>query len=252
MIITPGKPATFHKEFGYNRLTILFAIIFMVVSYFIPKLAYGPLSWLWFIITTTLICLTGFITVVGTLIALPMVAHIPAAVYNIFLKDFWNALFLQNIDPVMLKKLEFEYLLTDCQQYLEAHPALSSLYISLLILGIIWQHPGKYENKKYYAYDPRKIIDYIKEEPENLKKLLIKIIIAVTAYYLKSKLIVTLLLWYILFEFSRSSCKTREGQFDKEGAAYFGIYFLIVTSYTLFGTDKSPLDALISIITMNP
>lgn len=234
------------QEIHYNKITIGLAIILAITSYLTWSYSMGIMIWFTFILLCIGLITFCFLPLPSIFFAIPLTFAVIITTINSFTNDFTNTFTLTNVDE---DKMAFFFAL-EIKKYFIKHQELGAIWTGLLFLLIFWSHPDK--DKKRIAYNPFKITDYIKEEPKDFQKLLVKIVITTILAVLQSKILTTLFLWYLFSKLLKTLLITKTGEFDKQGATYLAIYFFLTFSYTLFGTNKSPLDALIGIITMNP
>lgn len=244
------------NETEYNKITIAITIIISLLAYINWEQACGLITWFFFIISITLITISGCMSCVNPLIAagfilvglLPLLATIIATPI-MFTHDFWNTLTI-NFSEENIGDAKFFFILFMFKEYFLKHPELGTIWTALMILGLLWAHPQG--NEKYKAYNPKYITDYIKEETSDFLKIIAKLIVVIITAYLQNTTITTIIVWYMFYIFAKTNLK-RIPEYNRKKLKPYLIFYLIITlSYTLFGTDKSPLDALIGIITMNP
>lgn len=244
------------NEIEYNKITIAITIIISLLAYINWEQACGIITWVSFIIMLTLITISSIMGCVNPIIAggfilvglLPLLATIIATPV-MFTHDFWNTLTI-NFSEERIGDAKFFFILFMLKEYFIEHPELGTIWTSLIFLGLLWAHPKG--DEKYKAYNPQYIADYIKEESSDFIKFILKLIIVIIAAYLQNATITTIIVWYMFYILAKTNLKRIPVYNRKRLKPYLALYIIITFSYTLFGTDKSPLDALIGIITMNP
>lgn len=234
------------QEISYNKITIALTIATILISYVFWQYSMGFIIWFMFSLLFIVLLTFCFIPLPSVFFAIPLTFAVAVTLINSFSNDFYNTFMLNNVDQ---SKMAF-YFALPIKDFFIKHPELGALWTGILLLVILWAHPKN--NEKRIAYNPLRFTDYIKEEPKDFRSLLIKIIIAIVASCIQSKIMITILIWYLFFKFLIKSFEDKEGNYDKNNVIYFIIFFVLTWSYAIFGSDKAPLDALISIITMNP
>ena len=240
-MINTKSNTTLLQEISYNKITILISLAIILLAQTYPQYIYGPLMW-----TEFFIIIIMFIGVCSALGCLGLIAFFGLGSmffivpFKPFTVNFWDALTFTG-DP---EQYGLAAVFLEQKDYFLTHPGLISFYTSLVFLAILWRHPKPYE--KRCAHSPMKIFDCIMKHTD------VKIIAAIfiTTYLFTNKFTATIATWTIVY-FLIADTGT-DTKLQKNDILLISGYLLIFGSYTIFNSDKTPLDVLLGIITLNP
>lgn len=193
MIKPTNNISNLFDESKYNKLTIIFAIVISIISYFTWQYSVGIMVWaLYLCITVMLIgatCVPGWHTPFGAFLSLMF----SIGAISCFVNNFWQTLFLQVEDTNRVYELALAI-----RESAIRYPEFGSIYIRLTFLLLFWAHPNP-EGEKYIAYNPMKILEYKANNPVKFRKFSKKAIVFLTASFIGGKAIATLVTWYFLY-----------------------------------------------------
>lgn len=224
------------------------ALVVILITYVSWQKSIGIITWFFYLVFTGLVL--GATMVPGpNIVAIILTPFLIIGPFCLFFNlKFTDVLFL-NVEN---NNLIFDIALTIKEQMLP-YPELGSLWTGLLFLAVFWDNSNP-DDEKYKAYDPRKIAEYTHNNPAEARSFLLKIILAVTAMLINSPTVTTMFTWFLFYLLIKNVVYMDLKNHGQENDFYKGliIYLLIFIPYAVFVTNKAPLDALISIITMNP
>ena len=237
-------------EFKYNKLTIIFAIIISIISYFTWQYSVGIMVWALYLCVTVMLigvtCIPGWHIIFSAFLSLML----SIGAISCFINNFWQTLFLQFEDTNEVYKLALAI-----KESAIRYPEFGSIFIGLMFLLLFWAHPNP-EGEKYIAYNPMKVLEYRANNPVKFHKFSKKAVIFLAASFIGGKAIATLATWYFLYSIVKflyyDTCVRGNDATPKKFLSYLIVYCIIAFSYGIFVTDKTPVDALIGIIMMTP
>lgn len=237
-------------EMSYNKLTIISAIIIAILSYFTWKYSVGIMVWFLYFTLATAITASLSVPTWHIIFAMPLAFFLLAGGFYSFVHNFWDTLFLrvENVNIVYNLALTIK-------QGISHYPEFGSICIGLMFLLLFWAHPSP-DGEKYIAYNPMKILEYKANNPVKFRKFSMKAIVFLLASFIGGKAIATIVTWYFLYSIIKflyyDACIRSNDATPKKFMSYLIVYCIVAFSYGIFVTDKTPIDALIGIITMNP
>lgn len=237
-------------ESKYNKLTIISAIIISIISYFTWQYSVGIMVWALYLCINIMLFAVTFIPGWHIIFSGFLALMFSIGAISCFVNNFWGTLFLQVEDTNRVYELALAI-----KESAYRYPEFGSICIGLMFLLLFWAHPSP-DGEKYIAYNPMKILEYKANNPVKFRKFSMKAIVFLLASFIGGKAIATLVTWYFLYSIVKflyyDACIRSNDATPKKFISYLIIYCIVAFSYGIFVTDKTPIDALIGIITMTP